>query len=392
MNYLITNGKIITENQILENHNLLIENGFITRINQEIPKNIPELQIINAQGDYVTPGMIDIHSDYIEHMAAPRPTSMMDFNMSIREMERELATHGITTMFHSLAMFKSAGFAHKPIRDPENVQKFIDLIDKIHEKQHLIRHRVHVRFEIDSISETENLKSFIKQRKVHLLSFMDHTPGQGQYRNLEVFTKTLKGYSNLSDDHIEQIVNGHINKEKLTMNEIREITSLALETGIAVASHDDDTFAKLELVKAFGTTISEFPITLEIAQQARKMGMHTIAGAPNILLGGSHSGNLSAAEAILAGSIDILCSDYYPPAMLHSIFIMHEKYNCDLAEMFRLVTINPAKAVKFDHEIGSLSEGKKADLLIIKKINDNFPVVTSVFVDGKAILMTEYRL
>lgn len=173
---------------------------------------------------------------------------------------------------------------------------------------------------------------------------------------------------------------------------MKEIAALAQEYQIAIASHDDDTLEKLELVHSFGTTISEFPITLEVANRARNLGMFTTAGAPNVLLGGSHSGNLGAAEAIQNQAIDILCSDYYPAAMLHAIFTLVNEYDMDLADMMKLVTLNPAKAVKMDHEIGSIREGKKADMLIIENISDDFPVITGVFVDGKLIQKTNYRL
>ena len=140
-----------------------------------------------------------------------------------------------------------------------------------------------------------------------------------------------------------------------------------MANNIAVASHDDDEVEKLSLVKSYGTTISEFPTTLEVARKAKEMGLWTIAGAPNVLLGGSHSGNLSAAEAIQEQTIDILCSDYYPAALLHSIFKLSEEYGQDLHEMFQLVTLNPAKAVQMDDEIGSIKEGKKATLSLSRK-------------------------
>lgn len=144
-------------------------------------------------------------------------------------------------------------------------------------------------------------------------------------------------------------------------------------------------------MQQIGATISEFPITLDVATQAKSKGLYTVAGAPNILLGGSHSGNLSAAEAIAEGAIDVLCSDYYPPAMLHSLFVLHERHGHDLAQMFKLVTLNPAKAVRMEGDIGSVAVGKKADLLVIEKIGEQFPVVTKVLVDGKLSGQTYYR-
>ena len=231
-------------------------------------------------------------------------------------------------------------------------------MQRIHEL-HLIRHRMHARFEIDNMDEVDRLVKNIEDDKVHLLSFMDHTPGQGQYRNLEVYRETLKGYRNISDDDVNVLIAERQSTELITIEKIKEVADFAISKGIAVASHDDDNIQKLELVKSFGTTISEFPITLEVAQKAKEIGLHTIAGAPNVMLGGSHSGNLSAAEAIANDCVDILCSDYYPAALLHAIFDLHEKYDNDLHKMFMMVTLNPAKAVRMDDELGSIKVGKK---------------------------------
>lgn len=394
MMYLLTNGIIITEEALLEGYDLLVQDGRIARI---APKGeiaeVDGMEIIDAAGGYVTPGMIDIHSDYIEHMTAPRPTSLIDFKIGLRETEKELISHGITTMYHSLSIFKSVDYKYRPIREPENVRKLIDLIDSTHNSKHLIRHRFHARFEIDNLDQIDNLKSYIAEEKVHLVSFMDHTPGQGQYRDLEVYKKTVLGYDTLSDESIAVLIANHQTKEKMTVDAIREIAAMARAHNIAIASHDDDSVEKLDLVKSFGTAISEFPITLDIARKAKEKGLHTIAGAPNVILGGSHSGNLSAAEAIEDGSIDILCSDYYPAAMLHAVFQLAGPNRDNLAEMFKLVTLHPAQAVNIDAEYGSVREGKKADLLIIERLEpDDFPVVTTVFVDGKLIQKTNYRI
>lgn len=391
--YLITNGKIVTENGILKNYDLLIEEDKIKSIMKRgTAKITSDVEIIDANEGYVSPGFIDIHSDYIETMAVPRPTAMMDFNISMRETEKILVNQGITTMFHSLSLYKHDEFSFKPIRNPENVRKFADIIEKTHNGSHLIRHRFHARFEIDNVEGVEELKNYINKEKVHLISFMDHTPGQGQYRDLEIYRETLKGYRNVSEEQLDNIIEVSKNKDKITMETIQEIAALATEKCIAIASHDDDSLDKLDFVKSYGTAISEFPIDLDIAKGARNKGMFTLAGAPNILLGGSHSGNLSAAEAIKNNVVDVLCSDYYPAAMLHAVFILHEKYGLDLCEMFKLVTINAAKAVNMDSIIGSIEKGKKADILIIEKLEDDFPVITSTFVDGNLISRMNYRI
>lgn len=390
--YLITNGCIVTEEAVLPDHDLLINEDRIWSI---IPrgewKRMEGIEVVDAHGGYITPGFVDIHSDYIENVAAPRPTCLMDFQMSVRETERELISHGITTMFHSLSLFKDSEYMHKPIRNPENVRKFIDIIDQARVGRNLIRHRFHARFEIDNLNEAERLEAYIMEDKVHLVSFMDHTPGQGQYRDLDVYRQMVKSYqSNFADEEIDEMIARHQSKEKVTIDKMREIAKLAEKKGIAIASHDDDTSEKLDLVQSLGATISEFPITMEIAREAKARGMFTTAGAPNILLGGSHNGNLPAAEAIEAGLIDVLCSDYYPPALLQAVFMMHSKFGADLAGMFRLVTLNPARAVKADREIGSIAEGKKADVLIINKVEPDYPVITAVWVDGRLVQQTSY--
>jgi alpha-D-ribose 1-methylphosphonate 5-triphosphate diphosphatase len=390
--YVLTNGQLIMEDQILHHHAVVIEND---RIKAVIPEEdvgtFNDCTIIDARGGYISPGFVDIHSDYIEGIISPRPTSLMDFNMGIREAERILISHGITTMFHSLSIYKDDGFSHKPIRNPQNVNRLIDAINETHTSEHLIRNRMHARFEIDNIEAVDRFIQNIEEGKVHLISFMDHTPGQGQYRNLEIYRETLKGFRPMTNEEADVLIADSITKEKITLEQIKEIAQIALANNIAVASHDDDEIEKLSLVKSYGTTISEFPTTIEVARKAKEMGLWTIAGAPNVLLGGSHSGNLSAAVAIEERTIDILCSDYYPAALLHSIFKLSDEYGQDLHEMFQLVTLNPAKAVQIDDEIGSIKEGKKADLIIIEKMDDGFPVVTASIVDGKLITRTMYR-
>ncbi len=399
----IINGKIITEQEVLEGLDLLVLNDrvlgwmapdeadrwLISEVSEEDWDK--DIETIDATGCYVMPGLIDIHSDYIEHIASPRPTSMMDFDLSLRISERELITHGITTMFHSLSLYKSYEFAYKPIRLPENVRRLVDEIHLTHGRDHLIRHRFHARYEIDNIDQLDQLKDLIEEGKVHLLSFMDHTPGQGQYRDLSLYRKTLKGYNNLSDQEIDTIIVSHQQKDKVSYDQLQELCELARHNHISVASHDDDSDESVDLVCELGVTISEFPVTLDVAKTARSRGLMTMAGAPNILLGGSHSGNLSAAEAILDGSIDILCSDYYPAAMLQAVFQMHLQHHLDLPSLIRLVTANPARAVQVEADYGTIAPGKKADLLVVDLRENKYPVVKTALVDGQPMLRTCYR-
>ncbi len=388
---ILTNGRIVTPDAILEGYDLVIRDGAIKALQRTATTSGSDAEGIDAAGAYILPGLIDIHADYIEHMAAPRPTSIVDFRLALREAERELITHGITTMFHSLSLYDFTEFGSPRIRSPENTRRLIDLIAGFHTDHHILHHCFHARFEIDNLSRIEELEEYIREGRVHLISFMDHTPGQGQYRNLEIYRKTLKGYRNVSDEEVDRIIAHSQGREKLTVEAIGRLTALARDHGIAVASHDDDSLEKLVLVQSFGTTISEFPITLDVAKTAREKGLHTVAGAPNVLMGGSHSGNLSAAEAILAHAVDILCSDYYPAAMLHAPFQMHYRYGLPLPEMVRLVTANPARAVLIDDRTGSLETGKRADVLVVNVLEDRTPAVAHAVVNGEIVYRGIYR-
>ncbi len=390
--YAIKNALIVTPTEVLEGQ-VLLTNGatILDLVDQASWTPQADQTVIDAEGAWLMPGFIDIHADYIEHMAAPRPTSLMDFRLALREAEKELVTHGVTTMFHSLSFYKSSEFGDNPVRHSKNVRRFIDLIDQLHQGPHLVRHRFHARLEIDNVAALPDLEEFIKDHKVHLLSFMDHTPGQGQYRNLEIFRETLKGYRNLADHEVDAIIDKHQTKEVLSFEVLTDLARVALNHGVAVASHDDDTVEKVSLVKSFGATISEFPITLEVAHEARAQGLATVAGAPNILLGGSHSGNLGAAEAIQAGAVDILCSDYYPAALLHGVFRMVKEYGQTLPAMVALVSTNPAAATGLGGFTGALRPGLRADMLLCRALEDGFPVVEAVFVDGDLVHQTHYR-
>jgi phosphonate metabolism protein PhnM len=390
--YIIRNGCVVTEHELLQGQDLLISGSDIVGIKECGSYRSPdEAVIIDARGGFVAPGFVDIHSDYIEHMAAPRPSSLMDFTLSLREAEKELITHGITTMFHSLSIYKYSEFLSNPIRTPENTRKFIALIESTHQRRHLIRHRFHARFEIDNIDRIDELAGYIEARQVHLVSFMDHTPGQGQYRDLEKYRTILKSSRAVSDEAVDVLIEQSRGREKITLAGLERIARLAADRHIAVASHDDDTVDKVRLMRGVGTSISEFPITLEVAREAHELGMYTVAGAPNVILGGSHSGNISAEEAIRENVIDILCSDYYPAALLHAVFHLADNGGHDLVDMFRLVTLHPAQAVHMDDVIGSLEEGKRADVLIINRDESDFPVITHAFVDGQPALQLNYR-
>ena len=416
---IIRGGTVVCADRVLPDCDVVVIDGRIAAIepvgasdfDAQPDATMGVLPVVDARGAYVVPGLIDIHSDYVENVASPRPSVVMDLSTSLYKADRELVSHGVTTIFHSLSVYGAHVFDHKPIRDFGNVSALIDRVAALRageERDHLIRHRLHMRVELDSVDLYDDIESFLRSGKVDLVSFMDHTPGQGQYRDLLVFGDTLKGYRDVSDEDVRDIVRQQQESQKLTYAQITALASVARERGVSIASHADASEAKLAFMDGLEATISEFPISLDIARAARARGMHTIAGAPNVMLGHSHSGNLSAREAVQAGAIDVLCSDYYPAALLDAVFTLRDQCGLDIAKAFALVTINPAKAAGIADEVGSIAVGKRADVLLVREIScgegsgehpvagpdsrvaRTMPVVTRAFVGGRSVFRSHY--
>ena len=392
----IKNGKIVMPEKIIEDKILLLNHDRVFGFADSLDGVDGVERVVNAHGRYIIPGLIDVHSDKIEQYIQPRPTSQVDFEFALKICERDLLGAGITTMYHSISLFGDEFFGSSPLRTKESVQKIADLIAGIHLRNHLIHHRFHLRIEIDNLEAYGIVRDMIEQGKVQQISFMNHTPGQGQYRTIAAYQATVSKYNGkhngkevnaLNADELQEY---HAKKPKLSFEQLKELTRLAHDKGIPVASHDDDTPEKLEENQKIGVDISEFPISMETAKSAKAHGFYTVMGSANILRGSSHSGNLSATDAVLEDCADIICSDYYPAAILHSIFHMHDKYEVPLTQMVNKATLNPAKAMRTDKDYGSIETGKKADLLIVD-ILDGYPVITHSFVDGNPTSRIEYR-
>jgi alpha-D-ribose 1-methylphosphonate 5-triphosphate diphosphatase len=347
----------------------------------------------DARGGYVLPGFIDIHSDYIEGILQLRPTTLMDFEMGLREAEKQLLGHGVTTIYHSLSIMNviSSDGGRAGFRSRENFERLALLIENFHESYHLIRHRLHARYDMYTADLYDYVERLLEGGKIQELSFMDHTPGQGQYRNLDMYARSTAGWD----------VEGNLPlKEKLTLlqsrilvplEKLKALANLAKKQGVPLASHDDDSPEKVLFMKnEYGAKISEFPVELAAAKKARDEGLMVVMGAPNVMTGGSHSGNLSALEAIREGCADILCSDYYPASLLHSAFTLEEKGILSLPEAVRMLTLNPARAMGIDTEYGSVEAGKKADLLMVRKFQ-GCPLIYQCFIDGQSAVRYDYR-
>jgi alpha-D-ribose 1-methylphosphonate 5-triphosphate diphosphatase len=396
MHKCIFNAAVVAPDELLPNHAVIIRGDRILSI---LPMDAlngadtdEEMLCFDARGAYVMPGFIDIHSDYIEGIVQPRPTSLMDFEIGLREAEKHLLGNGVTTIYHSLSLMNGSAAGKHSFRTRENLERLAGFIREFHLGRHLIRHRFHARYEIDNLAIYEYLMELLESGAVHELSFMDHTPGQGQYRNLEIYAAScITWAAECSGKTMDEIMAGAKSKPMASHAMLKRLAELAHEKGVPLASHDDDTPEKLALMKnEYGVNISEFPVELEVAKQAHDSGLFVVVGAPNVMLGESHSGNLSALEAIRKGCADILCSDYYPASLLHSAFKLEAEGLCSLPQAVRMLSLNPAKAMGLAADYGSVEAGKKADLLVVRSIQ-NCPLVYKCFIDGHAVLQLDYR-
>jgi alpha-D-ribose 1-methylphosphonate 5-triphosphate diphosphatase len=247
------------------------------------------------------------------------------------------------------------------------------------QKGNIINNKIHLRFELTGTYHYDLVLEVMQKGWVDLLSVMDHRPGQGQYGNTspEQWAKNMGLTLEQAHKELEELKN----QDCIEGERLKKMIDLAVELGISVASHDDDSAQKVEQMHAIGIDISEFPINDEAAQRALELGMHTVAGASNVIRGGSLSGNINVANAIQKGLIQSLCSDYYPPSILHALFMLVQNGILTYPQAANLTALNPAKAVKIDKQTGSIEVGKQADLIIVE-LQDNLPLVTHTFVNG----------
>ncbi len=380
MQILIHNAKIVLPTTVIENGWLLIEDGSIHALGTEVIRlHHKPATIINAAASFLLPGLIDLHCDTIEKLVEPRPGVRFSLPLALQEADLRLVASGITTEFHAVSLDDDEFSVRSDI--------FVrELCQVIAETRQSLRHKVHTRLELSSQRGYNAITELIAQGVVSMVSLMDHSPGQGQYRTEAAYREYIFRTTGKSHAEIDAFL---LTKKIQTLaipDRIKSITQLARQAGLAIATHDDDTAVKVEQWPSLGINISEFPTTLEAAQKAHELGLAVCMGAPNVLRGMSSGGNLSALTAINAGVTDVLCSDYYPAAMLGAVFALVRQSILSLPEAVRLVTLNPAQAVGLAAEFGSLEVGKVADLLLVQSGASGVPVVERVFVGGKEVL------
>jgi alpha-D-ribose 1-methylphosphonate 5-triphosphate diphosphatase len=375
MKTYLTNGRIILRDDILENASLLIENEIIAAIN---PLVTTKAQIVDLTGKIVMPGMIDLHCDAIEKQIEPRPSILFPIPFAVSQIDRRNAMAGITTPFHAIS------FAHGEL-GVRNNDLAAEIVQTIHAYQPyaLVDNHVHCRYEITDPTGLSILLRLLNENYIHLVSLMDHTPGQGQFKDLQAYKNYISGIYKKTSAEVDVLAN---NKKKNTegiKSRIETLVSKASDQNIPVATHDDDTPERVQMMANMGVRLSEFPMNLETAKAAKAAGMFTIFGAPNILRGQSQSGSLKAIDAIQNQVASCLCSDYIPETLLAAVFRLLEISDLSLPQAIALVTDNPAEALEL-HDRGKIAVGRRADLLAVEMVN-GLPQVMTTWVLGKAV-------
>ena len=355
-----SNAALVLRDRVVPSGSVRVEDGLIAEIVEgPVPGGLDCADLT------LFPGFVDMHGDMIELELEPRARVDFPMSVAIASLDARLAAAGVTTAYAAVSFSRGArdgerrSYAHT-----SNVMRELSALRPTCR----IDHRIHARFDITFENAVGVLADLIADGMVDLVSLMDHTPGQGQYRNLEIHIKNKAAHHGISETEARQQVTTMIAKrtrpQEVLLANMSEVAKLCAANGITLASHDDDTVEKSHLMADLGAKIAEFPVTLEAAQTAVDRGLMTAMGAPNAMRGESYSGNLSARQAHAAGLLSILASDYHPGAILAAIRALAPNDPDGLAGAVRLASFNPAQAVGLTDR-GEIAVRKRADFSLV---------------------------
>jgi alpha-D-ribose 1-methylphosphonate 5-triphosphate diphosphatase len=336
----------------------------------------------DCEGDFLIPGLVELHTDHLESHYAPRPGVTWNPIAAVQSHDAQIAASGITTVLDALRVGTDADTG-KLGREMRTLARSI--IGAREAGRLRADHYLHLRCEIASGDVVNEAEPFLGDPNLKLVSVMDHTPGQRQFVSLDKFREYYQGKVGLTDAELETfIAERHALHARNAAPNRAALFERCRAGGIVVASHDDATEAHVADAVAEGVTVSEFPTTLEAAHAARRSGLNVVMGAPNIVRGGSHSGNVSATELAAAGLLDALSSDYVPFSLLHAAFQLPGRVEAiGLPEAICLVTRNPARAVGLNDR-GEIRVGLAADLVRVR-FEEDVPVVRGVWRRGRRV-------
>lgn len=334
---------------------------------------------IDLAGDYLAPGLVELHTDNVEKHMVPRPGVIWPApTPAILGHDAQMAAAGVTTVYDAIALGEYMDRSYRRAL----VSTVLDAIREAREAGLFrIDHRVHLRCEIADDGVVDLFRAHADDPTVGMISLMDHTPGQRQWRDMKSF-KAFKNAS-MSDAEFQAYVDQRIADSSQNV-EVNRRGVLERWAGRGpVASHDDTTLEHVAEAVADGIAISEFPTTMEAAEAAKAAGMATVMGAPNVVRGGSHSGNVSALELAEAGLLDALSSDYAPISLIHGVFALHDRVGMSLPDAMATVAGNPARMLGLDDR-GEIAAGKRADLIRVRRLGEA-AAVCGTWVDGAKV-------
>jgi alpha-D-ribose 1-methylphosphonate 5-triphosphate diphosphatase len=332
-------------------------------------------------GDYLLPGIVDLHSDNLERQAQPRTTARWPSRSALMAHDAQCATSGITTVLDALCVGNNPGF------DDGRLQTFRDGVadlDAMADTGLLkAEHLLHLRCEIAAADMLPLFEPVAEHPLVRMVSLMDHCPGFGQYADLE-FYRALRRREGADDAAVDRhIIDSQAERSRMREANRRAVLARMAERGVALASHDDRTEEEVAENAAAGIRISEFPVTMRAAAAARASAMRVVVGAPNIVRGGSHSGNVAAADLVEAGAVDAFASDYVPASLIEAAFHCAASGRITLPQAIGFITDQPARMIGLDDR-GWIAPGMRADLARVH-VHAGLPVVRQVWRAGDRV-------
>jgi len=320
---------------------------------------------VDLEGDLLMPGFIEIHTDNFERHLVPRPKVNWPSLPALLAHDAEVAAAGITTVFDALGV---GDIEHDSLRGT-NMDSVVQAIDDCSERNILrADHYFHVRAEVPAPNAVELFHAFEQHPRLKLISVMDHTPGQRQWENIDVARVYYTGKKGWSLEKFQrQVEHSNSIRAQYAVPHREYFVAYCREHGVPLASHDDTTVEHVQQAHAEGAAISEFPTTVLAARAARELGLSTVMGGPNVVRGGSHSGNVAAAELAGHGLLDMLSSDYVPGSLLTAVMKLVDLELMDLPTATSLVTSRPAQACGLNDR-GLLEAGRRADLIQVRRV------------------------
>jgi alpha-D-ribose 1-methylphosphonate 5-triphosphate diphosphatase len=335
----------------------------------------------DGEGSYLLPGFIDVHTDHFEKCTAPRPGVFWPLEAAAIYHDRNLAIAGVTTVCDAI-----------PINRPERrgllpgfASGFVQAIEEMNSSgTSTVEHWLHLRCELGYREVVDVAETLIGRPRVALMSLMDHTPGNRQFRNIEDLKSRRQPVSSTSETFEEFVARAQSEQAEFGERNRERLVALSRENGIVLATHDDTEVDHVRAAAREGATIIEFPTTVEAAREARVHGLAIVMGSPNFILGGSHSGNVSARELAQLGLVDIVASDYVPQSMLQSVFVAAQAGGLALFDAVKMISESPARAIRLFEDRGSLEVGKRADI-VTAVCHGRVPRITGVMAKGRRI-------